>query len=171
VMADIGGVFFHPDKNRQVGMVLKNSGIILSDYTGTSNSLLPIDLQVGFTVKPEHMPARFSVTAYRLIESETIEYTQNTPGEPTSLQKVLRHFNFGAELLIHRNVNVLVGYNFGTHQELKLENAGGSAGISYGFSARIKTVEFTFSRKTMVSGSAGYGFSLTTDVRQFLKRK
>jgi hypothetical protein len=171
LMVDVGGVFIHPEENWQVGMVLKNAGFIVSDYTGTSDSALPIDLQIGATIKPQHMPVRFSLTAYRLIQSKGIEYLQNQPASPSSLQKVLRHFNFGAELLFHRNVNLLVGYNYGIHQELKLENAGGSAGISYGFSARIKAIEFVFSRRTLVSGSPGYGFSLSTDVRQFLKRK
>lgn len=164
LMADIGGVFIHPDNNFQVGMVLKNAGFMISDYTATSDSSLPIDLQVGLTIKPEHMPFRFSVTAYRLIGSEAVETTDSSPA---ALEKVLRHFNFGGELLLHRNVNILLGYNYGVHQELKLENAGGSAGISYGFSARIKTVEFVFSRRTMAAASAGYAFTLSTDVNRF----
>jgi hypothetical protein len=170
LMIDIGGVFVHPDRNWQIGMVLKNAGIIISDYTTTSNSALPIDLQIGATIKPEHMPFRFSLTAYRLIESKAVEYARNQVSSPSALQKVLRHFNFGGELLIHRNVNILFGYNYGIHQELKLENAGGSAGISYGFSARIKTLEFVFSRSTLTAASAGYALTLSTGVNRFFKK-
>lgn len=166
LMADIGGVFIHPDKNFQIGMVLKNAGFILSQYTESGDSSLPIDLQIGATIKPEHMPFRFSITAYRLIGSEVVESQDSTP---SGLDKVLRHFNFAGELLLHRNVNILFGYNYGVHQELKLENAGGSAGISYGFSARIKTVEFVFSRRTMAAQSAGYAFTLSTDVHRLFK--
>lgn len=164
LMADIGGVFIHPDNNLQIGMVLKNAGFMISDYTATSDSSLPIDLQIGLTIKAEHMPFRFSLTAYRLIGSEVPESLNSST---SALEKVLRHFNFGGEILLHRNVNILLGYNYGIHQELKLENAGGSAGISYGFSARIKTVEFVFSRRTMAAASAGYAFTLSTDVDRF----
>ena len=169
LMADIGGVFIHPDQDFQIGMVLKNAGVILSDYTGTSDSALPIDLQVGATIKPKHMPFRFSLTAYRLIQSKAVDYSGNRLSSPTSLQKVLRHFNFGGEVLIHRNVNILLGYNYGIHQELKLEDAGGSAGISFGFSARIKSLEFVFSRRTMVAGSAGYAFTLSTNADRIFR--
>lgn len=167
VMFDVGGVFIHPDRDFRVGLVLKNAGFIMSDYTGGSDSRLPIDLQAGATFKPEHMPFRFSLTAYRLIQSEAVEYTSDGKTDPATLQKVLRHFNFGAELLLSRNVNILFGYNYGIHQELKLADGGGSAGITYGFSARIKTVEFAFGRSTYVAGSAGYSFSLASNVNRF----
>jgi hypothetical protein len=170
MMVDIGGVFIAPNKSWQVGLLLKNAGFIISDYTETSDSGLPIDVQVGATIKPQHMPFRFSLTAYRLIGSEAVEYTQNTWTSPSMLQKVLRHFNFGGEILLHRNINILLGYNYATHQELRLENAGGSAGLSYGFSARIKAIEFVFSRRTFVASSAGYAFTLTTDVDRLLRK-
>jgi hypothetical protein len=170
IMADIGGVFIAPNRSWQVGLLLKNVGFVVSDYTGTSDSGLPIDVQVGATIKPQHMPFRFSLTAYRLIGSEAVEYSQDAWTSPSTLQKVLRHFNFGGEILLHRNINLLLGYNYGTHQELKLENAGGSAGLSYGFSARIKAIEFVFSRRTFVSASAGYSFTLTTDVDRFIRK-
>ena len=170
-MADLGGVFLHPEGNWQIGMVLKNAGFILSDYTPTSTSALPIDLQIGATIKPRHMPFRFSITAYRLIESQAVEYQLNAHSSPSALQKVLRHFNFGGEVLIHRNVNILLGYNYGIHQELRLENAGGSAGICYGFSARIKTLEFVFSRNTIIAGSAGYAFTLSTNADRIFRNK
>jgi hypothetical protein len=166
LMLDVGGVFLHPEKTWQVGMVLKNIGFMISDFTETSDSALPIDLQIGGTIKPEHMPFRFSLTAYRLIQSRGVEYADNQPGSPGALKKVLRHFNFGAELLLHRNVNILAGYNYGIHQELRLENAGGSAGLSFGFSARIRSLEFVFSRSTYVAQSPGYALTLAADLRR-----
>jgi hypothetical protein len=171
LMADMGGVFINPKENFQIGLVLKNVGFILSDYTETSESALPIDLQLGATIKPEHMPFRFSFTIYRLIQSKAVDYVQNQEADPSTLQQVFRHFNFGGEILLHRNVNILVGYNFGIHQELKLEDAGGSAGLSFGFSARIKSMEFVFSRSTFVAGSAGYAFTLSKDVQRIWKKK
>jgi hypothetical protein len=169
LLFDIGGVFIHPKKNVQVGLVLKNAGVVISDYTGSNDSKLPIDLQLGASIKPEHMPVRFSITTYRLIQSSAVSYDNATRTSPTTLQRVFRHFNFGLEVLLHRNVNLLAGYNYGIRQELKLEDAGGSAGFSFGFSARIKRLEFVFSRNTYVAGTAGYSFTLSTNLNKMFR--
>ena len=172
MMLDIGGVFVHPKKDLRVGLVIKNLGVVLSDYSNTSDAKLPFDVQLGVTFKPEHMPLRFSFTGYNLVKSD-VTYYNITAGdeEPGTLDKIFRRINFGAEILLHKNVNVLVGYNYLVHQELKLENAGGAAGLSFGFSARIKTIEFVFSRSAYVVGNAGYNFTLATDVNRFFKKK
>ncbi len=172
MMLDIGGVFIHPKKDLRVGLVIKNLGVVLSDYSNSSDATLPFDVQLGVTFKPEHMPLRFSFTGYTLTSLNSAHYnTAAGDEEPGTLDKIFRHINFGAEILFHKNVNVLIGYNYLVHQELKLENAGGAAGLSFGFSARIKSIEFVFSRGAYVVGNAGYNFTLSSDVNRFFKKK
>jgi hypothetical protein len=170
LLFDFGGVFVHPRKEIRVGLAVKNLGFLLSDYSPTSNSMLPVDVQLGTTFKPEHMPFRFSVTLYRLIQSETVNYISGAQESASALDKVFRHFNFGTEVLFHRNVNLLVGYNYGIHRELRLENGGGAAGITFGFSARVKKMELVFSRSTYVTRSPAYSFTLNADLKRMLKR-
>ncbi len=171
VMVDLGGAFIHPKKQLTVGLVMKNLGFLLSDYTETNKGKLPFDLQVGSTFKPEHMPFRFSLTAYNLTKTKAAYYNPlDGTGEPGTLDKVLRRFNFATEVLIHRNVNVLLSYNYRVHQELKLSTGGGGAGISFGFSARIKALELIISRSGFVGGSAGYSFTLSANTQKILKR-
>ena len=64
----------------------------------------------------------------------------------------------------------MVGYNYLVHQELKLENAGGIAGISFGFSATIRSFEFVFSRSAYVVGNAGYAFTISKNIETLLSR-
>jgi hypothetical protein len=163
---------FIQKKGLRVGLAIKNIGVVLSDYSNSSDAKLPFDVQLGVTFKPEHMPLRFSFTGYNLASSN-VTYYNSAAGdeEPGTLDKILRRINIGAEILLHKNVNILVGYNYLIHQELKLENAGGSAGLSFGFSARIKAVEFVFSRSAYVVGNAGYNFTLATDVNRFFRKK
>lgn len=171
LLFDIGGIFIHPKKDFTVGLVIKNTGFVLSDYSATSESLVPFDVQLGSTFKPEHMPLRFSLTIYRLIQSRGVAYDDNNePVDARMLEKVLRHFNFATEVLLHRNVNLLIGYNYGVHQELKLPNAGGAAGITYGFSAKVKSFELVVSRSTYVARSAAYAFSLSANIGKMLRR-
>ncbi|HEY9006647.1 MAG TPA: type IX secretion system protein PorQ [Ohtaekwangia sp.] len=171
-MLDVGGVFIHPDKDLRVGLVVKNLGIVFSEYSPTSSTELPFDVQLGTSFKPEHMPLRFSVTAYNLAKKDVTYYNASAgQDKPGTLDKVLRRFNFGVEVLLHKNVNVLVGYNYRVHQELKLDAAGGGAGLSLGFSACIRSFEFVFSRSGYVAGKAGYGLTLSSNLNSMLKRR
>jgi len=168
---DLGGMFIHPREQLTIGMVIRNAGVVLSEYSETSNTEMPFDVQVGATYKPEHMPLRFSLTAYNLARKNiTYHDPGGTADEPGGLDRILRHLNLGAEILLHRNVNILVGYNYLAHQELKLEEGGGGAGVSFGFSARVRSFEFTMSRTGYVAGKAAYGFTLSKDIDTLLKR-
>jgi len=171
LMFDIGGIFVHPTQDLRVGMTLKNLGWVFSEYSETSSTSLPFDVQLGATFKPEHMPLRFSLTAYNLTGSNTYFNAKDGDTEPGTFDKVLRHFNFGAEILVHKNVNLLVGYNHLIHQELKLSESGGGAGFSFGFSAMIKTFEVVISRSAYVAGNAGYAFTVSKNIDNMMKRR
>lgn len=170
VLIDVGGAFVHPYQDLTVGMVIKNAGLVLSEFSPTSSSTLPFDVQAGMSYKPLHMPLRFSATAYRLSDYNIpYEDTNNATDPPGTLDKVVSHLTFGAELLIHRNVNLLFGYNFLRHQELKLESAGGGSGFTLGAAVNLKQVNFAFSRAGYVTGGA-YQVSLNINTKRILIR-
>ncbi len=171
LLFDLGGLFVHPHQDLTIGLAFSNIGFVWSEYSETSTSTLPFDVQVGTTFKPQHMPVRFSLTVFGLGRPSVYYDPQSGDPEPGTLDKVLRHLNFGAEILVHRNINLMIGYNYRIHQELKLENAGGGAGLCFGFSASVKTFEFTFSRSTYVVGNAGYAFTLSKNIDKMLKRR
>ncbi|WP_254154140.1 type IX secretion system protein PorQ [Chryseosolibacter indicus] len=173
VAADIGGVFIHPEEQFTIGLAVKNVGLVISDYSNPTSSRLPFDVQLGTTFKPRHMPLRFSITAYNLAHNDIVH---NNPAdvnakEPTVVSKIFSHLNFGGEVLLHKNVNILLGYNYLNHQALKLENAGGGAGLSLGFSATVKRFDFAFSRMAYMAGKAAYSFTLSTNINKLLRRK
>jgi hypothetical protein len=173
LMFDIGGLFVHPRHDFTVGLVIKNAGFILSRYATTGTAPLPFDVRLGTSIKPEHMPVRFSLTVYNLANEYGSYFNSASQAEePRLANKILRHANLAAEVLIHKNVNLLLGYNFLVHQELKLENSGGIAGISFGFSAQIRSFQFVFSRSAYVVGNAGYGFTLSKNIENnFISRR
>lgn len=168
---DIAGVFIHPDHDLTVGLAIKNAGFVLSQYTGTSKATTPFDVQAGITFKPENMPLRFSATAFNMTNLNR-GYYDVTRGdvEPGTVNKIFQHLNFGAEVLLSKNVNVLVGYNFLRHQELKIEGAGG-AGFSFGLSARIKSFELALARNNYLTGTAGYTITLASNIKQMITRR
>ena len=83
----------------------------------------------------------------------------------------MSHMALGAEILLHRNVNALVGYNYLLHQALRTETGGAGAGVCFGFLVYVRPVEFVFSRNAYSVGNAGYCFTLSTNMNQLLKRR
>lgn len=170
LLMDIGGIFAHPKEDFTVGMVFKNLGFVLSDYREDVSSRVPFDLQAGASFKPEYMPVRFSLTGYQLLKRRLL--FEGVAGEKASaLKKIFSHINAGAEILLHRNVNVLIGYNYLLHQALRWETGNAVAGFCYGVSFMVKPVEFIFSRSAYTIGNAGYSFTLSTNTNQFLKQR
>jgi hypothetical protein len=168
---DVGGTFIHPNKLLTIGLVIKNAGVVLSDYSNTAQSKLPFDVQVGTTFKPVHMPLRFSVTAYNLVTPDAAYDDPNVDTDNSSpVKDVLNHFSFGTEVLFHKNVNALIGYNFLNHQALKLERGGAGAGITLGFLVRISKFEFVVSRAAYVAGNAVWSFTLSGNVNKMIRR-
>lgn len=171
VLMDAGGIFKHPNEDLTVGLVLKNMGFLLSDYTRREEGTVPFDVQAGVTFKPEHMPLRFSFTAHQLVHSDLLPPDDGTGDRSSAIKQVFNRLNFGAEILLHRNVEVLAGYNYLLHQSLKTASGGLGAGICFGFSLTVKPVEFVFSRNSYTVGNAGYSFTLLSNINQLLRKQ
>ncbi|SMD32327.1 hypothetical protein SAMN04488029_0672 [Reichenbachiella faecimaris] len=171
---DIGGVFIHPEKELMFSILFKNLGFVMSDYSGTSDSSLPTDLQLGMTFKPEHMPFRFSFTGYNLFSpNENYEDESINPNEGRSaiVDRVFRHINIGTEILFSRNFNMRLGYNHRVRKELKLSEKAGLSGISLGLMARIKAFELSYTFTNYHVDSGRSYFTITSNLNRVFKKK
>ncbi len=182
ILADLGGVWRHPKKDLTFGLVAKNVGYLLKNY-GPLDADLPFDLQAGVTLKPQHAPIRLTLTAHHL---QRFDISYNDPnlnvrydlsGNPIPVvigtgEKIARHLSIGAELLISRNVHLLVGYNHQKRAEGKLATGGGGAaftatGISFGASVQAKGFQLTYGRFSSVPTAGTSQLSLRIDLERF----
>jgi hypothetical protein len=171
LVMDAGVIFKHPKQDLTIGLAIKNLGMILSDYSASSSSSVPFDVQAGMTLKPQYMPIRFSLTGYNLFRSNLLYHDPKLNAEePSTFKKIFSHVNLAAEVLIHRNFNVMAGFNYLTHESLS-SDSGGGAGVSLGFAVVVKPVEFVFSRSGYFAGNAGYSFTLSTNINKLLRRR
>lgn len=176
LLMDIGGRFRHPDKDVSIGLTLKNIGVLLGDFTPESESSLPFDVQLGATFKPEHMPFRFSVTAYNLSKGD-IGYFDPAGGlgsnkeEPGTVDKIFRHLVFGMEILLNDNVNLRAGYNHLIRKELRLEQVSGGAGFSLGFMVKVKAFELAYSHAFYHVGGGANSITLSSHLGSLFKEK
>jgi hypothetical protein len=186
VLFDVGGTWRHPKKELIFGLVAKNAGFRLKTYfpgqaAGSPN--LPFDLQAGVTVKPEHLPIRATLTAHHLHQFDIVyndpalNVTYDLNGNPIPKkiavpEKILRHLAVGLEFLIHRNVNLLAGYNHLRRQEGKLATGSGAAGLTFGIAIQAKGFQLTYARAlaTPVVGGSSH-LSFRVNLNRILPKK
>ncbi len=144
VLFDIGGVFIHPQKDFTVGMVIKNFGFVTSEFSSTSSTSLPFDVQIGTSIKPEHMPLRFSVTLHQLQQWNLMHEDEEINSFNTSLDNFLRHIVLAAEIIINQHVSLLAGYNHLRRKDLKLDNISGFSGYSLGTAISVRAFELVY---------------------------
>ena len=154
---DLGGQFAHPEKDWVIGLAVKNLGFRLSSYYEGQPYRMPLDIQLGTSFKPEHMPLRFSITAHKLFRydivyldparSTTLDPSGNVVTEDVStFDKIAYHFVLGGEFIFSDNFNVRLGYNHLRRMELKIDDKPGLSGFSFGFMARIKMFKLEYTR-------------------------
>jgi hypothetical protein len=155
LLLDFGGVFRHPKQDLSFAIAVKNIGIRLKNFTAFDNPDLPLDVQMGTSFKPKYMPVRFSVTAHHLYKYD-ITYLDKTiikkdlsgniiENKVNQIDNIGRHFILGAELLLSKNFNILLGYNHLRNRELSQLNVGGFSGFSVGFLFRTKFIDLSYS--------------------------
>ncbi len=176
ILLDLGGSFQHPEKDLIVGLTIKNAGLVLQDYTELSNSDLPFDVQLGISFKPDHMPIRFSATAYNLYRADIAFFDPqgqigNVENEAPGLaDKIFRHLIFAAEFVPTENFNIRIGYNHLVRRELRLEDISGGAGFSFGLMFKVKAFEFAYSKAFYhVAGNTNH-LTLTSNFNKLIKK-
>ncbi len=182
LVADLGALFKHPTREFTVGLAVKNIGAQLRPFDGADREPLPFDAQLGLSYKPEHMPLRFSLTAHRTYQFDIVYLDPNAKGQldennneikprKTIADKVARHFVGGAELLLGQNVNLRAGFNYLRRRELRLDNASGGAGFSFGAMVRISSFQLDFTRAWYSVAGGGTYLTVVSDLNRMFKKK
>lgn len=164
LLLDLGGMYQHPTQDLTVGLTITNLGVLVRDYLSGTGSRLPSDVRLGAAFKPQYMPFRFHLTAYRLWYSDLTE----PAAEPDEgiVSRIARHLSFGGAVLLGNNFEVYGGYNHSIRSSLQLQQIGGGAGLSFGFMFRTRTIRVDFSRSVYHVSGAFNQFSLSADVHQ-----
>lgn len=169
-LTDWGGTFKHPKHDLSIGVVAKNVGFVLKSY-GNIRPEVPFDWQVGVSLKPKYMPVRFSLTGHHLYVFDIAyndpafnftfdEQGNKIPKKISLADKISRHFILSTEILIHKNFNLLLGYNFLRRKELLISSLGGASGFSFGANLRLKRLDFAISHSIFTSSRGQTSFTL-----------
>lgn len=174
---DFSSVYTNKNKTLLASLLVRNAGFVISNFSSSSNTRSPLEIQLSVSKKPEHMPVRFLFTIEqiqdpiltysndpKLIETNSLENT-TTIKKPSFSQKLLRHMSLGAELVLTKNFHIRMGYDYGRRQELSLKDFEKTTGISWGFGLKISKFNIQYGRSAYhVSGpisSISVGFNLS----------
>jgi hypothetical protein len=179
LLTDFGGVFKHPNHDISYGLVVKNFGIRLKNFTPFDSPDLPLDVQMGITFKPKYMPVRFSFTGHHLYKYDITYLDKSIIKKDLSgniietkvnpIDNIARHFVLGAELLLSKNFNILMGYNHLRSRELSQQNIGGFSGFSVGFLFKTKFIDISYSHAGYNTAGNLNSFGLVCDLRKFIQ--
>ncbi len=155
--ADLGGVYRVPSRQLAVGLTLRNLGVTLDRYADSSEDL-PLDLQLGVSKRLAHLPLLLTVTGYDLTNlSEGVE------GGDT-VDHVLGHVTFGAELQPGDVLRLRVGYNHRRSRDLALTDRFDLAGLGMGFGITVSALTVDYAYNSWSSLGGLHQFTLRTDL-------
>ena len=170
VLFDLGIIYTFRNQNLSTSMLIKNVGYQIVPYYNGNREPLPIEISLGVSNKLAHMPLRWHVT-FQHIETPDLSFENPVFSSiETNYDNVgyniLKHITFGAELLLHKNVNFLFGYNNRTRFEMILEDRKGLVGFSCGVVFKIKRFHFTYSRTSHHLSGPLNSFGVSTNFKK-----
>lgn len=177
-LVDVGVHYHNPEKLFSFGMVAKNIGVTLKKYNSDNKAEpLPFDFEIGVMKGLQNLPLRFFAVAHHLYEwdiryndpalQKTTDIFGNTvagSNDKKIADKIFRHLNLGAELVLAKRVTATVGYSQLRRGELAYELAKGAAGFSFGLGIDLNKIKVNYARGYYGSAGAynelGFSFQL-----------
>lgn len=182
LMADIGMHYQSPSNHFSAGLVIKNAGMQLSTYTDGNREPLPFEIQAGFSYLMPKAPFRLSMTLTHLekwnlgyINPDEQGKVDPLTGDTTVLkvslyEKISRHFTPAAEILITKNFNLRLAYNFMRRRDLAFESAKSISGLSFGIGFRVSKFHFSYALASYNAAGSSNHFSISTNLGSFKKK-
>ena len=186
IAIDAGITYHNPDMLFTASLVIRNLGTQITTYYPNGDyESLPLDISIGISQGLKHAPFKFYIIADHL-EKFDLTYTTEKDEQDrlnaftgdenkenkfdVSMDKVMRHFIFGTELSITRNLILRFGYNYRRRQEMKISNNPGTVGFSWGLGIRISKFHISYGRSAFhMTGSPNY-FSLAMNLSEFYQK-
>ena len=175
--ADLSGVYFNPERQFGLTVLLRNVGAVTKNYTGNAQGNMPTDFQIGISKKLARAPFRVSIAAVQL-NHWNLKYNNpfdndiNLLGDQTAttnkfadgLDNVFRHLRFGGEVSFGKNdiFQLRIGYNYQAKKELSVNGIRSLSGISYGFGVRFGKFRFDYgiAQEHLAGSFQHFGLSL-----------
>jgi hypothetical protein len=182
---DAGLTYRNKKKQFVASVVLNSFGYQWKTYSGGVKEKLPAYFQIGFSKKLAKAPFKL-LMSYENISKWDLTYTDPNNPEPTvdpftkepikkskfrtGGDRFLRHLVFGTEVILSKNFNLRVGYNYRRRKEMTLPDKGGLVGFSLGLGFKVSKFQFSYAFSKYHAGGNANHFTVTTNLGSFVKQ-
>lgn len=168
-------------------LVVKNfGGFQIKKYREGNKEPFPYEIQFAISKKPKHMPFRFTFTGQHL---QKWDLTYEDPNNPTPTvdpltnepikqnktkifgDKLMRHVLVGGELLLTKNFNIRIGYNYMRRKDLAVDTRKGTVGFNWGFGFKIYKFHLSYGRAAYHLAGPSNHFTLGLGLNDFYSKK
>lgn len=168
--ADVGGHFQTTDSLFQMGLTLRNIGWQLKAFYeedfGQHTEMLPLNLELGMSLRLAHAPLRFSMTAHNLQRWDIAPREQNIKW----YDMLFRHTIWAIDIVPKSEKFYLtVSYNHRRQTEMTINDVRSMAGFAFGAGVKIYKFRLGFAMSQYTKSNFTYQVSLSTDINSFLK--
>ena len=168
--ADVGGHFQTRDSLFQMGLALRNIGWQLKGFYeedwGQQTEMLPLNLELGMSLRLAHAPLRFSVTMHNLQRWDLAPWEE----EVKWYDMLFRHTIWALDIVPKSEKFYLtVSYNHRRQAEMALKDVSSMAGLGLGAGLKIKKFRLGLAYSQYSKSNFTLQASLSTDINQFLK--
>ena len=180
------GVTFHNKKELTISLLVKNVGFIWKSYSNNgAKESLPQTVQLGISKKVAKAPFRLFLVYDQLLKWN-LDYVSpvDTSGKYSSLNSsdksadstsfqrfkvkagkvaddFMRHIVIGTEIVLSKNFNLRIAYNYRRQKEMTLPERRGANGLSFGFGFKVKRfgLSYSFSKMAFPGNSNIFGIT------------
>ncbi len=168
--ADVGGYFQTADSLFQMGLTLRNIGWQLKSFYeedyGQNTEMLPINLELGMSLRLAHAPLRFSFTAHNLQQWNIAPAEHNVKW----YDMLFRHTIWSVDIVPKSDKFYLtVSYNHRRQAEMTINDVRSMAGFAFGAGVKVYKFRVGFAMSQYTKSNFTYQVSLSTDINSFLK--
>ncbi len=155
---DIGAFYFIPEKHIGLAFTMRNLAFQFTRYDLVGEYGVPLDFQLGFSKRLEHLPLRFQITYHHLNKWKLLpEEDKSLPGSSIFKQEKSRLDIFANDLMSHLIVSAELGigkkqpvflrlsYDHFHGQVLSVDYYRAFAGVGLGLGINIKGLRLDYS--------------------------
>lgn len=180
------GVTYHTPKDLTLSLLVKNVGFMWKSYSNNGiKETLPNNVQLGISKKVAKAPFRVFLV-YDQLFNWNLNYISpvDTTGKNSTLNSAdksqdstgfqrfkaragkysdnfMRHIIIGTEIVLSKNFNLRVAYNYRRQKEMTLPERRGINALSLGFGLKVKRFGFSYSFSKMAFPGNSHVFALT----------
>ena len=156
---DLGLNYYNEDSDFSASLVLANLGGQVKAFDDKTEKL-PFDVQLVFSKRLSHAPLRVSVTLNNQNHWDKDHFYNADGSEDNFSEMLLKHAVFGADLMLGKNFQVSLGYNYRISQELSVSGSKWD-GLTAGANLSVKRVKLGASYSKLHVSSSSFLFNIS----------